>query len=126
MDTNIMPASALGFKLGDAHLIRNGGGSAREALRSLVVSQQLFGTKAIMIIKHTGMSNFPRMSLQKLTLWVITDCGMTTFDNPTIHGLIKKNLSVNADDQDFGAIEEYHHNYPLPLLFLNLADSTLQ
>ncbi|KAI5848423.1 beta carbonic anhydrase clade D [Morchella snyderi] len=87
MDTNIMPASALGFKLGDAHLIRNGGGSAREALRSLVVSQQMFGTKAIMVIKHT-------------------DCGMATFDNPTIHGLIKKNLGVNADDQDFGAIED--------------------
>ncbi|RPB12401.1 beta carbonic anhydrase clade D [Morchella conica CCBAS932] len=87
MDTNIMPASALGFKLGDAHLIRNGGGSAREALRSLVVSQQLFGTKAILIIKHT-------------------DCAMTKFDNPTIHSLIKKNLGVNADDQDFGSIED--------------------
>lgn len=62
MDTNIMPASALGFKLGDAHLIRNGGGSAREALRSLVVSQQLFGTKAILIIKHTGMFNSSRMT----------------------------------------------------------------
>ncbi|KAH0611842.1 uncharacterized protein H6S33_011107 [Morchella sextelata] len=86
MDTNIMPASALGFKLGDAHLIRNGGGSAREALRSLVVSQQLFGTKAILIIKHT-------------------DCGMTTFDNPTLHGTIKKNLGVDADGEDFGAIE---------------------
>lgn len=87
MDTNIMPASALGFKLGDAHLIRNGGGSAREALRSLVVSQQLFGTKAILIIKHT-------------------DCAMTKFDNPTIHNLIKKNLGVNVDDQDFGAFED--------------------
>lgn len=31
---------------------------------------------------------------------------MTKFDNPTIHNLIKKNLGVNVDDQDFGAFEE--------------------
>lgn len=39
---------------------------------------------------------------------------MTKFDNPTIQSLIKKNLGVNADDQDFGSIEEYHPTYPSP------------
>ncbi|EMR70294.1 putative carbonic anhydrase protein [Eutypa lata UCREL1] len=36
MDARIDPASALGIALGDAHVVRNAGASARDALRSLV------------------------------------------------------------------------------------------
>ena len=54
MDARIDPAAAYGINLGDAHVIRNAGGSARDALRSLVISEQLLGTKEILLIKHTG------------------------------------------------------------------------
>jgi carbonic anhydrase len=62
MDARIDPARALGLEEGDAHVIRNAGGRAADALRSLVISQQLLGTKEVVIIHHT-------------------DCGMLTFNN---------------------------------------------
>ena len=54
MDARIDPAAAYGISLGDAHIIRNAGGNARDALRSLIISEQLLGTKEILLIKHTG------------------------------------------------------------------------
>ena len=62
MDARIDPAKALGLQEGDAHVIRNAGGRASDALRSLVVSQQLLGTEEVAVIHHT-------------------DCGMLTFTN---------------------------------------------
>lgn len=75
MDARIDPAAAYGIDLGDAHVIRNAGGNAVDALRSLVISQQLLGTKEILLIKHTG-------------------CGMLTFDTPTATKLVEKNLGA--------------------------------
>ena len=60
MDARIIPSRALGLEEGDAHVIRNAGGRARDALRSLVISQRLLGTNEIAVIHHT-------------------DCGMLTF-----------------------------------------------
>jgi carbonic anhydrase len=77
MDARIDPASAYGIPLGDAHIIRNAGGSAKEALRSLVISQQLLGTNEIIVVKHTG-------------------CGMLTFQNSDAEGIVKKNLGDEA------------------------------
>ena len=54
MDARIDPASAYGIDLGDAHVIRNAGGSARDAIRSLVISEQLLGTTEIVVVKHNG------------------------------------------------------------------------
>lgn len=54
MDARIHPPQAFGLGLGDAHVIRNAGGNAKDALRSLVISEQLLGTQAIFVIKHTG------------------------------------------------------------------------
>lgn len=45
MDARIDPAAAFGISLGDAHVIRNAGASAREALRSILISEQLLGTR---------------------------------------------------------------------------------
>lgn len=73
MDARIDPAAAFGISLGDAHVIRNAGGNAVDALRSLVISQQLLGTLEIILVKHTG-------------------CGMLIFDTPTATGLVEKNL----------------------------------
>lgn len=54
MDARIDVEDALGIRVGDAHIIRNAGGLATEdAIRSLVVSQQLLGTREIIVIAHT-------------------------------------------------------------------------
>jgi carbonic anhydrase len=82
MDARIDPARAFGLEEGDAHVIRNAGGRAREALRSLVISQRLLGTNEIAVIHHT-------------------DCGMLTFTNPDLHAKVKKDLGADASHIDF-------------------------
>lgn len=77
MDARIDPAAAFGIPLGDAHIIRNAGGNAKDALRSLVISQQLLGTNEVLLIKHTG-------------------CGMLTFQNEDAHAVVKQNLGDGA------------------------------
>ncbi|KAB8302905.1 hypothetical protein EYC80_006229 [Monilinia laxa] len=77
MDARIDPSAAFGIALGDAHIIRNAGGSARDALRSLVISQQLLGTNEIVLIKHTG-------------------CGMLTFQNDDAVKLVEERLGEGA------------------------------
>jgi carbonic anhydrase len=55
MDARIDLEEALGLRIGDAHVIRNAGGLATDdAIRSLIVSQQLLGTDEIVVIGHTG------------------------------------------------------------------------
>lgn len=78
MDARIDPARALGLEEGDAHVIRNAGGRAADALRSLIISEQLLGTETIVIIHHV-------------------DCGMLTFTNEHLHKKIKHDLHTNAD-----------------------------
>jgi carbonic anhydrase len=82
MDARLDPAKALGLEEGDAHVIRNAGGRAADALRSLVISQQLLGTNEVLIIHHT-------------------DCGMLTFDNATLQGICQERLGADATDIDF-------------------------
>jgi carbonic anhydrase len=82
MDARIMPSQAFGLEPGDAHVIRNAGGSAREALRSLVISQRLLGTNEIAIIHHT-------------------DCGMLTFTNRDLHAKVKQDLGADSSSIDF-------------------------
>jgi carbonic anhydrase len=46
MDARLDPARVLGLEEGDAYVIRNAGGVASEdAIRSLVISQRLLGTR---------------------------------------------------------------------------------
>jgi carbonic anhydrase len=55
MDARLEVEDALGLRVGDAHIVRNAGGFAtQDAIRSLVVSQQLLGTREILVIAHTG------------------------------------------------------------------------
>ncbi|MBI4513726.1 MAG: carbonic anhydrase [Gemmatimonadetes bacterium] len=61
MDARLDVEQILGLKPGDAHIIRNAGGIVTEdALRSLLISHYLLGTREWMVINHT-------------------DCGMLTF-----------------------------------------------
>ncbi|KAI0203749.1 beta carbonic anhydrase clade D [Astrocystis sublimbata] len=77
MDARIDPAAAFGISLGDAHVIRNAGASAKDAQRSIVISEQLLGTREIILVKHTG-------------------CGMLTFTNDDARALVKENLGPAA------------------------------
>ena len=61
MDARLDVYRVLGLEEGDAHVIRNAGGVVSDdAIRSLIISQRLLGTREIMLIHHT-------------------DCGMMTF-----------------------------------------------
>ncbi len=82
MDARLNPYGLLGLREGDAHVIRNAGGRAADALRSLVISQRLLGTQEVLVIHHT-------------------DCGMLTFDNPTLYGICREQLGTDASDIDF-------------------------
>lgn len=54
MDARLDPAQVLGIELGSAHVIRNAGGRATDALRSVIISQQLLGTREIIIVHHVS------------------------------------------------------------------------
>jgi carbonic anhydrase len=55
MDARIDVHGALGLRQGDAHVIRNAGGIVSDdVLRSLLISQRLLGTRAVMLVHHTG------------------------------------------------------------------------
>jgi len=83
MDARLHPARFLGLQEGDAHIIRNAGGRASDdAIRSLVISEQLLGTNTVVVIHHT-------------------DCGMLTFSNADLHGKLRQELGANADHIDF-------------------------
>jgi carbonic anhydrase len=54
MDARLDVEEALGLRTGDAHIIRNAGGLATDdAIRSILVSQELLGTDEIIVIGHT-------------------------------------------------------------------------
>jgi carbonic anhydrase len=83
MDARIDPARILGLEEGDAHVIRNAGGRASDdAIRSLVISQQLLGTTTVVIIHHS-------------------DCGMLTFRNEDLRAKLQQEFKVNVDHIDF-------------------------
>ena len=83
MDARLHPARFLGLEEGDAHVIRNAGGRASDdAIRSLVISEQLLGTNTVVVIHHT-------------------DCGMLTFSNSDLRTKIKQDLHADADSIDF-------------------------
>jgi carbonic anhydrase len=55
MDARLDVEEALGLRTGDAHIIRNAGGLATDdAIRSIVVSQELLGTDEVLVIGHTA------------------------------------------------------------------------
>ena len=61
MDARLDPAKYAGLAEGDAHVIRNAGGRASDdAIRSLVISYKLLGTREWFVIHHTncGMETF--------------------------------------------------------------------
>jgi len=53
MDARLHPSAAFGLKLGSTHIVRNAGGKARDALESIIISQEALGTNEVLLIKHT-------------------------------------------------------------------------
>jgi len=83
MDARLHPEKFLGLDLGDAHVIRNAGGRASDdAIRSLIISSRLLGTKEYLVIHHT-------------------DCGMLTFSNADLQAKLKDETGVDAGHIDF-------------------------
>lgn len=80
MDARLDPARALGLEEGDAHVIRNAGGRAVDALRSLVISQQLLGTREVVVVHHT-------------------DCGMLTFTDDELRAKLRETLGRDTSDE---------------------------
>ena len=78
MDARLDPARVLGLEEGDAHVIRNAGGRAADAVRSLVISQQLLGTREIVVIHHT-------------------DCGMLTFTDAQLRQKLRETVGQDTD-----------------------------
>lgn len=76
MDARLDPAKYAGLSEGDAHVIRNAGGRASDdAIRSLVISYKLLGTKEWFVIHHS-------------------DCGMEFFTDEVIRGLLANSLET--------------------------------
>ena len=80
MDARLDPAKYAGLAEGDAHVIRNAGGRASDdAIRSLVISHKLLGTREWFVIHHT-------------------DCGMETFTNDIMADLLNSSLETATVD----------------------------
>jgi carbonic anhydrase len=76
MDARLDPAKYAGLVEGDAHVIRNAGGRASDdAIRSLVISYKLLGTREFFVIHHT-------------------ECGMQFFTNEVMRGLLASSLET--------------------------------
>ncbi len=99
MDARLIPSKALGLAEGDAHVIRNAGGLARDALRSLVISQQLLGTREIVVIHHT-------------------DCGMLTFTNAELQEKVRAELGADASAIDFQPFTDLQQSVVNDVTFL--------
>jgi carbonic anhydrase len=81
MDARLDPAKYAGLAEGDAHVIRNAGGRATDdAIRSLVISYKLLGTKEWFVVHHT-------------------DCGMQLFDDEIMSDLLAKSLETATIDE---------------------------
>lgn len=76
MDARLDPAKYAGLSEGDAHVIRNAGGRASDdAIRSLVISYKLLGTREWFVVHHTN-------------------CGMEFFTDELMRNLLSHSLET--------------------------------
>jgi carbonic anhydrase len=92
MDARLTVEQILGLKTGEAHIIRNAGGLATDdALRSLIISTRLLGTRTIFVIEHT-------------------DCGMLTFRDEQFRQDLNKETGQDASHLHFHAFADLEAN----------------
>jgi carbonic anhydrase len=88
MDARLTVEQFLGLKTGDAHVIRNAGGLVTEdALRSLIISSHLLGTRTYYVIQHT-------------------DCGMLTFTDEKLREKLKTETGHDASHLHFHSFSD--------------------
>ena len=93
MDARLTIEPMLGLRTGDAHIIRNAGGIVNEdVVRSLIISQQLLGTREVIIINHT-------------------DCGMLTFKDEELRSrLLQTTGKLAVVPAQFNAFNQLEQN----------------
>ena len=92
MDARLTVSQLAGLKTGEAHIIRNAGGLATEdAIRSLIISNELLGTKEFLVINHT-------------------DCGMLTFKDADLQKRLGKKFGTDASSIQFHTFTNLEEN----------------
>ncbi len=92
MDARLTVEEFLGLRTGDAHIIRNAGGIVTEdALRSLIISHKLLGTREFLVINHT-------------------DCGMLTFKDEDLRRRLAEETGADASELEFHAFDNLEAN----------------
>ena len=101
MDARMTVEQMLGLKTGEAHIIRNAGGIVTDdAVRSLLISHYLLGTREFMIVNHT-------------------DCGMLTFKDAELHDRLRKETGAEAvSPASFCAFTDVEENVRAQMLKL--------
>lgn len=91
MDARLDLAEIFGWRAGDVHVIRNAGGLATDdAVRSLVISQRMLGTREVIVINHTG-------------------CGMMSFTDEAMRATLAAETGRDSDLR-FGAFQDLETN----------------
>lgn len=92
MDSRMDLEQLLGLRVGDAHMIRNAGGLATDdAIRSLILSTHLLGTRAIAIIQHT-------------------ECGLMSITDDEFRGELSTSTGKDASHLRFHAFRDLDRN----------------
>jgi carbonic anhydrase len=92
MDSRMDLEQLLGLRVGDAHMIRNAGGLATDdALRSLLLSTHLLGTRSIAIIQHT-------------------ECGLMSITDEEFRWRLSSSTGQDASHLQFHAFRDVDQN----------------
>jgi carbonic anhydrase len=92
MDSRMDLEQLLGLRVGDAHMIRNAGGIATDdAIRSLILSTQLMGTRAVAVIQHT-------------------QCGLMSITDEEFRWRLSTETGRDASHLRFHAFSDIDHN----------------
>jgi carbonic anhydrase len=92
MDSRMDLEQLLGLSVGDAHMIRNAGGLATDdAIRSLILSTHLLGTRAIAVIQHT-------------------QCGLMSITDEEFRWRLSTETGKDASHLTFHAFRDIDHN----------------
>src|SRR5215475_12577540 len=92
MDSRMDLEQLLGLRVGDAHMVRNAGGLATDdAIRSLILSTHLLGTRAIAVIQHT-------------------ECGLMGITDEQMRFRLSSETGKDASHLSFHAFTDLDHN----------------
>ena len=92
MDSRMDLEQLLGLQVGDAHMIRNAGGLATDdAIRSLLLSTHLLGTRAIAVIQHT-------------------ECGLLSITDEQMRSRLSSETGHDASHLEFHSFTDIDHN----------------